>query len=148
MPCLPYHWLCPWNSTIAYESVQFRQWTNMVHLLILRFLLVLSSFNLIERCHSMEKRSNFDIEFELFRNLIIESQSRIVDHQQNSWIKGTKNGFLYKLWNKSSRNISIRRPRFEQQKDINNIYQGSTRKPETMKIVSPKNDDRFDKWGG
>merc|ERR1719464_1489754 len=99
----------------------------MVHFLILRFLLVLFSFNLIERCHStlvhsMEKKANFDIEMELFRNLITESKSWIVDHQQNSWIKETKYGFLYKLWNKSSRNTSIR-PRFKQEKEINNIYQ-------------------------
>ena len=83
----------------------------MVHFLILRFLLVLFSFNLIERCHSMEKKANFDIEMELFRNLIAESRSWIVYHQQNSLIKETEHRFLYKLWNKSSRNTS-KRPRF------------------------------------
>ena len=119
----------------------------MVHFLILRFLLVLFSFNLIDRCHSMEKKANFDIEMEFFRNLVTESKSWIVDHQQNSWIKKTEYGSLYKLWNKSSRNTSIR-PGFKQEKEINNIYQESTKKLETKKIVSPRNDDRFDKWGG
>ena len=112
----------------------------MVHFLILRFLLVLFSFNLIEHCHSMEKRANFDIEMELFRNLITESKSWIVDQQQNFLIKETEHRFLYKLWNKSSRNTSIR-PRFEQEKEI-------TRNLKNKKIVTPRNDDRFDKWGG
>ena len=119
----------------------------MVHFLILRFLLVLFSFNLIDCCHSMEKKANFDIEMELFRNLITESKSWIVDQQQNSLIKETEHRFVYKLWNKSSRNTSIR-PGFKQEKKINNIYQESTKNLETKKIVSPRNDDRFDKWGG
>ena len=88
----------------------------------------------------MEKRANFDIEMELFRNLITESKSWIVDQEQNSLIKETEHRILYKLWNKSSRNTSIR-PRFEQEKEI-------TRNLETQKIVTPRNDDRFDKWGG
>ena len=88
----------------------------------------------------MEKKANFDIEMELFRSLIAESRSWIVYHQQNSLIKETEHRFLYKLWNKSSRNTSIR-PRFEQEKEI-------TRNLENKKIVTPRNDDRFDKWGG
>ena len=100
----------------------------MVHFLILRFLLVLFSFHLIQRCHSIEKKADFDIELELFQNLLTESKS---------WL-------LHKMWNKSSR-----RPRFEQEKEINNIYQESTRNLETMKIiVTPRNNDRFDIWGG
>ena len=68
----------------------------MVHFLIVRFLLVLFSFNLIEHHHSMEKKTNFDFELELFRNLIKESNSNeskprwLVDHQQNSWITEAK----------------------------------------------------------
>ena len=120
----------------------------MVHFLILRFLLVLFSFNLIDRCHSMEKKANFDIEMEFFRNLVTESKSWIVDHQQKSWIKKTEYGSLYKLWNKSSSRNSSIRPGFKQEKEINNIYQESTKNLETKKIVSPRNDDRFDKWGG
>ena len=94
----------------------------MVHFLIVRFLLVLFSFNLIEHYHSMEKKTNFDFELELFRNLIKEpnpNESKphwLVDHQQNSWITEVKswitkakarNGFIYKLLGQSSRTASI-----------------------------------------
>ena len=116
--------------------------------MVLRFLLVLFSLNLIEHYYSMEKKSNFDFELELFRNLIKkESKSWIVDTQQKSWIKETKNGFLYKLLPQSSRTTSIR-PRFDQETEINYGYKGSIREPGPIKIVSPKNNDRFDNWGG
>ena len=94
----------------------------MVHFLIVRFLVVLFSFNLIDGFDSMEKKTNFDFELELFRNLIKESNPNeskphwLVDHQQNSWITEVKswitkakerNGFIYKLLGQSSRTASI-----------------------------------------
>jgi hypothetical protein len=99
-------------------SIKFRQRTNMVHILILRFLLVLFSLNLIEHYHSMEKKTNFDFELDLFRNLIKESKSWIVDTQKKSWIKEIKNEFLYELLPQSSRSTSIR-PQFDQETEIN-----------------------------
>ena len=127
----------------------------MVHFLIVRFLLVLFSFNLIEHYHSMEKKTNFDFELELFRNLIKESNPKeskphwLVDHQQNSWITEPKswitkakarNGFIFKLLGKSSRSTSTE-PRFDQETEIKDAM-------EAVKIVSPENNDRFDNWGG
>ena len=113
----------------------------MVHFLIVRFLLVLFSFNLIEHYHSMEKKTNFDFELELFRNLIKESNPNelkphwLVDHQQNSWITKAKarNGVIFKLFRKG--------PRFDQETEIKDPM-------EAIKILSPKNNDRFDNWGG
>ena len=127
----------------------------MVHFLIVRFLLVLFSFNLIEHYHSMEKKTNFDFELELFRNLIKESNPNeskphwLVDHQQNSWITEPKswitkakarNGFIFKLLGKSLRATSTG-PRFDQETEIKDPM-------EAIKILSPKNNDRFDNWGG
>ena len=128
----------------------------MVHFLIVRFLLVLFSFNLIEHYHSMEKKTNFDFELELFRNLIKESNPNeskkphwLVDHQQNSWITEPKswitkakarNGNIFKLLGKSSRTTSTG-PRFDQETEIKDPM-------EAIKIVSPENNDRFDNWGG
>ena len=127
----------------------------MVHFLIVRFLLVLFSFNLIEHYHSMEKKTNFDFELELFRNLIKESNPNeskphwLVDHQQNSWITEPKswitkakarNGFIFKLLGKSLRATSTG-PRFDQETEIKDAM-------EAVKIVSPENNDRFDNWGG
>ena len=104
----------------------------MVHILIVRFLLVLFSFNLIEQYHSMEKKTNFDFELELFRNLIKEpnpNESKphwLVEYEQNSWITEVKawitkararNGFIYKLLGQSSRTTSIG-PRFDQETEI------------------------------
>ena len=66
----------------------------------------------------------------------------ILDHQQKFWMGETKNGFLYtKMRHQSSR---IRNNQFDQEVD----NQRSTRRPKTIKILVPHNNDRFDNWGG
>ena len=59
----------------------------------------------------------------------------------------------HKLLHQSSRTTLIT-PRFEHEMELVNGYKSSirksetTRKPVTIKIVSPKNSERFDSWGG
>ena len=127
----------------------------MIRFIILHFLLVSFSFNLIEHYHAM-KMTFFDFHYQ---NLIKESnpnesKSRwIVDHHEKSWIAKTKKRIVHKLLQQSSRTTPIR-PRFDHEMELVNGYKLSTRKAETtrkpviIKIVSPKNSDRFDSWGG
>lgn len=136
-------------------SVRFRQWTDMIRFIILHFLLVSFSFNLIEHYHAM-KMTFFDFHYQ---NLIKESNPNeskshwIVDHHEKSWIAKTKKRIVHKLLQQSSRTTPIR-PRFDHEMELVNGYKLSTRKAETtrkpviIKIVSPKNSDRFDSWGG
>ena len=127
----------------------------MIRFLILHFLLV--SFNLIEHNHAM-KMTFFDFHY---HDLIKESNPneskshRIVDHHEKSWIVKTKKRIVHKLLQQSSRTTPIIRPRFgHDEMELVNDYKWSirkvetTRKPVTIKIVSPKNNDRFDSWGG
>ena len=65
----------------------------------------------------------------------------ILDHQQKIWMGETKNGFLHKMRHQSSR---IRKDQFDQ--EVEN--QGSTRRPKTIIIFKPHNNNRFDNWGG
>ena len=133
-------------------SVRFRQWTDMIRFIILHFLLVSVSFNLIEHCHARF----FDFHY---RNLIKDSNPNeskshwIVDHHEKSWIAKTKKRIVHKLLQQSSRTTPTS-PRFDHEMELVNGYKLSTRKAETtrkpviIKIVSPKNSDRFDIWGG
>ena len=127
----------------------------MIRFLILHFLLVSSSFNLTEHCHAM-KMIFFDFRYQ---NLIKESNPNeskshlIVDHHEKSWIAKTKKWIVHKLLQQPSRTTPIT-PRFDHEMELVNGYQWSTRKaettrqPVTIKIISPKNSDRFDSWGG
>ena len=136
-------------------SVRFRQWTDMIRFIILHFLLVSCSFNLIEHNHAM-KMSFFDFHYE---NLIKESNPNeskshlIVDHHEKSWIAKTKKRIVHKLLQQSSRTTPTS-PRFDHEMELVNGYKlrtrkaKTTRKPVIIKIVSPKNRDRFDIWGG
>ena len=84
----------------------------------------------------------------LVQNFIKESSPGeshwIVDHQRKFWMEETKNGLNkkwirlsgYKMRHQSSR---IRKDRFDQR---------STRRPKTIKIFVPQNNNRFDAWGG
>ena len=83
-----------------------------------------------------------------------ESKSHlIVDHHEKSWIAKTKKRIVHKLLQQSSRPTPTS-PRFDHEMELVNGYKLSTRKAETtrkpviIKIVSPKNNDRFDSWGG
>ena len=128
----------------------------MIRFLILHFLLVSCSFNLIEQYHAM-KMTNFDLHSQ---NLVKESNPNesksqwIVDHHEMSWIAKTKKQVVHKLLQQSSRTTPIIRPHFGHEMELVNGYKWSirkvetTRKPVTIKIVSPKNNDRFDSWGG
>ena len=127
----------------------------MVHFIIVRFLLVLVSFNLIEHYHSMEKKTNFDFELDLFRNLIKESNPNeskphwLVDHLQNSWIPEAKSWIVGRLLTLADEAFALGKssktrytePRFVQETEIKDPM-------EAIKIVSPENNDRFDNWGG
>ena len=127
----------------------------MIRFLILHFLLVSSSFNLIEHYHAI-KMTIFDFRYQ---NLIKESnpdESKshlIVDHHEKSWIAKTKKWIVQKLLQQPSRTTTIK-PGFDHEMELVNGCKWSTRKaettrkPVTIKIVSPRNSDRFDSWGG
>ena len=149
-------YLFQWRDSMKVSvSVRFWQRTNMIRFLILHFLLVSCSFNLIEQYHAM-KMTNFDLHSQ---NLVKESNPNeskshlIVDHHEKSWIARTKKWIVHRLLQQPSRTTPIR-PRFDQEMELVNGYNWSTRKaettrtPVTIKIVSPKNNDRFDSWGG
>ena len=79
----------------------------------------------------------------LVQNLVKESSPGeshcIVDHQRKFWMEEKKYiGFLYKM-RQQSINSRIRNDRFDQR---------STRRPKIIKIFEPKNNNRFDAWGG
>ena len=125
----------------------------MIRFLILHFLLV--SFNLIEHNHAM-KMSFFDFHYQNLKKESSPNESKshwIVDHHEKSWIAKTKKRIVHKWLQESSRTTPIG-PRFDYQMELVNDYKWSTRKsettrkPVTIKIVSPKNNDRFDSWGG
>ena len=94
-----------------------------------------------------------------YQNLIKESnpdESKshlIVDHHEKSWIAKTKKWIVQKLLQQPSRTTTIK-PGFDHEMELVNGYKWSTRKaettrkPVTIKIVSPRNSDRFDSWGG
>ena len=100
------------------------------------------------------------------QNLIKESNPNesklhwIVDHQEKSLIAKTKKWIFHKLLLQQSSRTTPIKPRFDQEMELVNGYQWSTRKPETtkkpentrkpetIKIVTPENRDRFDNWGG
>ena len=150
-------YLFQWRDSMkVFVSVRFRQWTNMIRILILHFLLVSSSFNLIEHCHT-KKMTFFDVHYQNLkqkRSNPNESKSLwIVDCQEKSWITKTKKQIAHKLLHQFSRTTPITL-RFENEMELVKGYKSSirkaetTRKPVTIKIVSPKNNDRFDSWGG
>ena len=64
----------------------------------------------------------------------------IVDHQRKFWMEEKKSfGFLYKMRQQSINSRIRSDDRFDQR---------STRRPKTIKIFVPKNNNRFDAWGG
>ena len=65
----------------------------------------------------------------------------ILDDQRKFWMGETKNGFIHKMRHQSSR---LRKDQFDQEVD----NQRSTRKPKTIIIFKPHNNNRFDNWGG
>ena len=94
-----------------------------------------------------------------YQNLIKESNPNkskshlIVDQHEKSWIAKTKKRTVHRLLQQPSRTTPIK-PHFDHEMELVNGFKWSTRKAETtkktvtIKIVSPRNSDRFDSWGG
>ena len=114
-------------------SVRFRQWTDMIRFIILHFLLVSFSFNLIEHYHAM-KMTFFDFHYQ---NLIKESNPNeskshwIVDRHEKSWIEKTKNRIVHKLLQQSSRTTPIR-PLIERKYALRSTTKKQLNVPDTL----------------
>ena len=103
------------------------------------------------------KMSFFDFHYQNLKKESSPNESKshwIVDHHEKSWIAKTKKRIVHKLLQESSRTTPIIRPGFGNEMELVKDYKWSirkvetTRKPVTIRIVSPKNNDRFDSWGG
>ena len=62
-------------------------------------------------------------------------QNWIVDQQRKFWID-------------KIRHQSARKRNYTFDQEVNNHYQRSTKRPKTIKIFVPQNNNRFDVWGG
>ena len=53
-----------------------------------------------------------------------------------------------KFWIGKMRHQSARLKKYSFDQEVNNHYQRSTKRPKTIKIFVPQNNNRFDVWGG
>ena len=53
-----------------------------------------------------------------------------------------------KFWIDKMRHQSARKRNYTFDQEVNNHYQRSTKRPKTIKIFVPQNNNRFDVWGG
>ena len=73
--------------------------------------------------------------------------SRIRNHTISEGFYGPTNSFMNnKLEVMQHLSARIRNHTIDQ--EVNNHYQRSTRRPKTIKIFVPRNNNRFDTWGG